>query len=105
MTSKEHQQIAEINALWRTMNKPKDIEAPRAAGLKEFQTCVETDRYTGKQREYQDYDVNTENAYLQGWDDAVAYLSEPGALRFLANETITKENDALKKRVAELEAK
>lgn len=38
----------------------------------------------------------TRARFLEGFDAAVEYLSEPNAMRFLANETITKENDALK---------
>lgn len=85
MTPQEIREIAEINALWRTMNTPKDIESKREAE-KEYLVVTEEQ---GK-------------GFDWGWDAAVAYLSEPGAMRFLANETITKENDALKAELARL---
>ena len=90
MTPKEHQQIAEINALWRNMNKPKGSEEAMLEALSQWQAnriylteCGSADH------------VN-DLTFINGFTAAVAYLSEPGAMRFLANETITKENDALK---------
>lgn len=92
MTPLEHQQIAEVNAQWRSMNKPKDIEAAKSDALKEYQ----------KQR-YAEGISPSSGSFLLGFNAAIAYLSEPGAMRFLANESITKENEGLKKRIAELE--
>lgn len=88
MTPQEHAQIAEINQQWRNMNRPIDIEEKRR-----------------REKEYLALSDNEARGFDFGWDAAVAYLSEPGAMRFLANESITKENDALRKQVAELEAK
>lgn len=87
MTPAEHQQIAEVNELWRNMNKLKDIESKREA-----------------EKEYLAVTEEQGKGFDWGWDAAVAYLSEPGAMRFFANESITKENDALRKRIADLDA-
>lgn len=100
MTPQEHEQIAAVNAQWRSMTSSKNDEKAKA-GL--------ADTGKGKPKdierafnEWWDSEPNAhwdhpESFAREAWKAAVAYLSEPGALRFLANESITKENDALKK--------
>jgi hypothetical protein len=67
------------------MSKPKDLNEARTT-------------FPEHLREAGDFH---EKSFLIGFDAAVAFLAEPGAMRFMANESITRENAELRKALAE----